>query len=150
VTWRRALIAAVSFGLVLVIVTASFEVVTYLDLRAQAGTAQQLQKANHATNVARLRQISQLEARLAGTQRVLIVDTKQNSSTRVTTVGARCHLTSLDLALARFTHPAAVPGYQSSLHGCLAQLAVVKAINAATPSPKTKPKRPATSAPAKS
>lgn len=74
-----------------------------------------------------------LFARLSSTQNQLVKTTKLDTSTRVTTVGARCNLTRLDLMQVQKHDPMAAPAYRKSLDGCLSELEIVKAIDARTP-----------------
>jgi hypothetical protein len=80
------------------------------------------------------------EQRLAAALYIVAVSQKASTQTRVSTVSQRCALTDLILGVLTRVHDSAdAAGFQSSEAKCLAQLASVKAINAATPTPKPKP-----------
>jgi Na+-transporting NADH:ubiquinone oxidoreductase subunit NqrC len=81
------------------------------------------------------------EQRLAGALHTLAVSQKASTQTRVSTVTQRCDLTDLILGVLDRVHDTVdAAGFHASEKTCLAQLASVKKINAATPSPPAKPK----------
>jgi hypothetical protein len=119
VTGHRALIAAIVLGLILLSATAVFEVVTYTGLEAQQARSDADRSA------------------LVTAARGAAVSLKASTQTRVQTVAQRCDLTRLIIVhLLKHASAADTAPFRASQTTCLAQLAAVKAINAATPTPR--------------